>query len=172
VVHLGEPEAFPYVSESVLATVPATAGFESFALGAEPRLRRALCSTFGPVVGREAAVDALAYGWENWTRVGAMANPVGYLYRVGFTAGRRAARQLPRNLHVASVDRELVIEPKLDGALQKLSPQQRAVVVLVHGYGYSLQEAADTLGLKRTTVQNHADRAMARLRSIIGEVTL
>jgi DNA-directed RNA polymerase specialized sigma24 family protein len=157
------------VSRTVV--VPLVGGFESFAVDAEPRLRRALSSTFGPVVGREAAVDALAYGWENWSRISAMANPVGYLYRVGFTAGRRAVKQLPRNVHVASVDRELVIEPKLDDALRRLSPQQRAVVVLVHGYGYSLQEVADMLGLKRTSVQNHAERAMTRLRSIIGEVT-
>jgi RNA polymerase sigma factor (sigma-70 family) len=169
VVQPGHPEAFIDVSKSL--TVPVTSGFEAFAADAEPRLRRALCSTYGPRVGREAALDALAYAWENWAKVGAMSNPVSYLYRVGCTAAKRAVRQLPSSNYVASVDRELVIEPKLDDALRRLSPQQRTVVVLVHGYGYSLQEVADTLGLKRTSIQNHADRAIARLRSIIGEVT-
>jgi DNA-directed RNA polymerase specialized sigma24 family protein len=163
-------EAFVVVSRNVVAAPPEH-GFEPFVADAEPRLRRALCSTFGPTVGREAAVDALAYGWEHWARVSTMANPVGYLYRVGFTAGRRAVRQLPRVGSTARVDHDLVIEPKLDEALRRLSPQQRAAVVLVHGYGYSLQEVADVLELKRTSVQNHVERAMARLRISIGEVT-
>ena len=126
-----------------------------------------MCSTFGAVVGRDAALDALAYSWENWQRVAAMDNPVGYLYRVGITAGRRATRRLPRFQVTAVADHELLIEPKLDGALRQLSPQQRVAVVLVHGYGYSLQEVADVLGLKRTSVQNHVERAMARLRTSI-----
>ena len=57
--------------------------FSSFMTNAEPRLRRALVSGFGPEVGREAAVEALEYGWSNWNRVAALKNPAGYLYRVG-----------------------------------------------------------------------------------------
>ena len=169
-VQIGGAEAFVGVSRS-LEVVPLVDGFEAFAGAAEPRLRRALCGTFGPAVGREAVVDALAYGWENWARVGSMDNPVGYLYRVGFTAGRRSLRQLPRSDRAASVSPDPTVEPKLAAALQGLSPQQRAAVLLVHGYGYSLQEAADTLGVRRTSVQNHVERAMARLRTTIGEVT-
>jgi predicted RNA polymerase sigma factor len=55
--------------------------FEPFARAARPRLVRALA----PVRGEEAAdgaAEALAYAWEHWDRVGAMGNPIGYLYRV------------------------------------------------------------------------------------------
>jgi hypothetical protein len=62
--------------------------YSSFVVEVEPRLRRALTATFGPDVGREAAAEALAYGWTHWERVGAMHNPAGYLYRVGRDRGR------------------------------------------------------------------------------------
>ena len=57
--------------------------FATFMLDAEPRLRRALVAAFGSQRGREATAESLAWGWEHWTRVRAMHNPVGYLYRVG-----------------------------------------------------------------------------------------
>jgi predicted RNA polymerase sigma factor len=63
--------------------------FEAFFREAEPRLRRALIAAAGAEVGREAAAEALAYGWEHWDRVGAMENPAGYLYRVGRSKARR-----------------------------------------------------------------------------------
>ena len=66
--------------------------FERFVAGTELRLRRALTASYGPVVGRDAAVDALSWAWEHWERLQAMDNPVGYLYRVGQTA---SARYLP-----------------------------------------------------------------------------
>ena len=36
---------------------------------------------------------ALAYGWQHWDRIGAMANPVGYLFRVGQSAARTDRRR-------------------------------------------------------------------------------
>lgn len=63
-----------------------TAVFTEFVELTEPRLRRALVASYGPAVGREAAVDALSWAWEHWERIDGMQNPVGYLYRVGQTA--------------------------------------------------------------------------------------
>jgi RNA polymerase sigma factor (sigma-70 family) len=137
--------------------------FEQFVDDAEPRLRRALCAAYGTQVGREATVDALAYGWEHWHHLGTMANPVGYLYRVGETSARRqlAPRRVPPPPDPAEpVD----VEPGLAAALDHLSPQQRAVVVLVHGFGYPLREVASTLEVSMSTVRNHLARAMIRLR--------
>ncbi|MCP3878646.1 MAG: hypothetical protein GY701_09695, partial [Sulfitobacter sp.] len=57
--------------------------FEPFARITGPKLRAALMAAYGPDVGADAAAAALAYGWENWDRVSAMANPAGYLFRVG-----------------------------------------------------------------------------------------
>jgi predicted RNA polymerase sigma factor len=66
--------------------------FEEFAATFGVRLRAGLVAAFGPDAGVDAAAEALAYGWQNWNRVGAMDNPSGYLYRVGRTAARRARR--------------------------------------------------------------------------------
>ncbi len=57
------------------------------------------------------------------------------------------------------------IEPGLPDALNKLSARQRQVVVLVHGFEYTHQEVADLLGISRSSVQNHVERGLARLRS-------
>jgi DNA-directed RNA polymerase specialized sigma24 family protein len=51
-----------------------------------------------------------------------------------------------------------LLEPGLPGALAALSRRQRLVVVLVHGFGYTLHEVAELTGMRRTTVQNHSDR--------------
>jgi RNA polymerase sigma-70 factor (ECF subfamily) len=63
------------------------------------------------------------------------------------------------------------IEPKLDDALRHLSKRQRSVVFLVEGLGLTYQETADQLGISRSAVQTHLERALARLRNDLG-VTL
>lgn len=63
--------------------------FTVFVTETEPRLRHALVARFGPDSGRDATAEALAYGWEHWAKVRAMANPAGYLFRVGQTHARR-----------------------------------------------------------------------------------
>lgn len=56
-------------------------------------------------------------------------------------------------------------EPELTTAIAELSPQQRAAVLLVHGYGYSFREAADVLGVSLGSLRTHVDRGLTRLRS-------
>jgi RNA polymerase sigma factor (sigma-70 family) len=60
------------------------------------------------------------------------------------------------------------VEPKLPDALARLSERQRAVVVLVHCDGWSQSEVGELLGLSRSAVRNHLDRAMSSLRRTIG----
>jgi RNA polymerase sigma-70 factor (ECF subfamily) len=67
--------------------------FSDFFADAEPRLRRALIAAYGAERGREAAAEALAYGWEHWSRVRRMGNPLGYLYRVGQSRSRPRKRR-------------------------------------------------------------------------------
>jgi DNA-directed RNA polymerase specialized sigma24 family protein len=143
----------------------ARTGFERFAADAEPRLRIALVATYGPVDGRSAAVDALSWAWEHWDRLQTMDNPVGYLYRVGQSAVRRnASRPLPPRL-LEMVDQAFPeITPELLPALARLSPQQRSVVVLIHAFGWTQRDVAAMLGISPSTVREHLDRAVTRLR--------
>ena len=142
--------------------------FEVFFKEAEPRLHDALSACLGSELGREAAVDALAFGWENWEKVGVMANPIGYLYVVGRDRGRRSRRRRRVVVPLVEESRLPWVEPGLVGALAGLPERQRVVVTLVYGFEWTLSETADLLGLKKTTVQNHAERGLSKLRSSLG----
>ncbi len=138
--------------------------FTEFVDGCQLRLRHALMASFGPETGRDAAAEALAYGWENWDRVSEMENPVGYLYRVGQTQGRRMTRRRSPVLpHVDAVAMPWV-EPGLPSAMRRLSHKQRQVVFLLHAYDWSMTEVAELLGVSKATVQSYSDRAMRRLK--------
>lgn len=141
--------------------------FSAFMVGAEPRIQRALRAGYGPEIGREATLEAFEYGWEHWDRIGAMSNPAGYLYRVGAHCAARLCRNGRSVLLTAEVptSSEPWVEPGLDGALDHLSGPQRTAVVLIHGFGWTYREVAELLGVRRSTVQRHATRAMSKLRS-------
>ena len=144
-------------------------GFRAFAASNESRLRQALCASLGSQAGRDAAAEALAYGWEHWDRVSQMTNPVGYLFKLGRSRGRRTLRRRDPVLIVDSA-RLPEFEPGLPGALSGLSERQRLAVTLVHCFEWSLGEVAEHLGVSKGTVQRHLDRGMASLRRELGVV--
>lgn len=141
--------------------------FEAFFVDAEPRLRAVLSAAYGAELGREAAAEALAWAYEHWTKVEAMKHPIAYLYRVGQSRTRPLRRRMPpvHSVHASPLPE---IEPELDRALQSLPRRQRAAVVLVHGYGYTQAETAGLLGVKPTSVANHVNRALTKLRAELG----
>ena len=141
------------------------AGFEAFVERVKPTPLQALIATYGPVDGREAAVDALSWAWEHWDRMADVHHPVGYLYRVGQSATRRfLPRPVPVRLGEVMETRFPDVEPGLLPALAGLSEQQRTVVVLVHGYGWRQAEVARLLGVNASTVRDYLNRAINRLR--------
>jgi len=138
--------------------------FEAFVTEHEPLLRRALIGARGPAEGREATAEALAYGWEHWTTVKEMANPLGYLYRVGQSRTRR--RKVPTLARaVPTVMPE--VEPGLAPALARLTATQRVAVFLVHGCDWSHAEVARVLDVAPSTVATHVQRGMSRLRELL-----
>lgn len=54
-------------------------------------------------------------------------------------------------------------------ALRRLSPQQRAVLVLRYYEDQSEAQIAATLGVSTGSVKSHASRGLARLRVLLGE---
>jgi RNA polymerase sigma-70 factor (ECF subfamily) len=147
--------------------------FERFVAAVEPGLRRALAAGYGSEVGRDAAIDALVWAWRNWGRVRRISNPGGYLYRVGQSSARRRVRR--RHPPEAAMRPEsstgpdaLMFEPELLRALSQLSVRQRAAVVLVHGYEFTLGEAGAAMGCSSSSVRNHVARALRRLRRSLG----
>ncbi len=144
------------------------ASFEDLHEEAEPRLRVALMAAFGPHLGREAALDALAYGWEHWAKLRLLENPIGYLYRVGHRKARRANQRKTLFFPPADQPADTWVEPGLPDALSRLSVAQRRAVVLVHAYGFGLREVAQLLGVSPSTIQQHCERGLRRLRSSLG----
>lgn len=144
--------------------------FTAFATVAEPKLRYALVASHGYDRGREATQDALIYAWEHWDRICATSNPTGYLYRIATRRAMRVKHHLPL-LVEPQVDEPAPVEPGLERALSELSDKQRAAVFLVEGLGITYQEAADILGVSRSTVQTHLERGMSRLRATLGVET-
>lgn len=131
-----------------------------------PLVRRALVARYGTEVGGDAAADAIAWGWEHGQTISSMANPGGYLYRVGQTSARRAHRRLSRSAF--PVEPVWIDAPDLPGdlfdALHRLKADQRVAVLMVHGHGFSYRETADVLETTEASVRNHVHRGMRRLR--------
>lgn len=143
--------------------------FTAFVAEVEPRLRRALVSLRGAEAGRDATAEALAWAWEHWAQVTAMENPAGYLYRVGTSRSRQKRRALlPSESGSSSGTGGSPFEPGLAPALARLSERQRAVVVLVHGCGWSYTEVAEALGITKSSVGTHVARGMEQLRAELG----
>lgn len=147
--------------------------FERFAASIGLRLRRAFVARYGVELGTEAHADAMAYAWSHWPRVRTMANPAGYLYRVGQSSVRRQVRwrrhaDLPTEFGSPDSGES---DPALHDALAKLRRNQRTAVVLVHAHGYRYEEAAALMNVPVTTLRNYVNRGMAKLRSLMEEPT-
>lgn len=145
------------------------ARFRRFCLTTEPRLRRALVAAYWPDLGSDAAADALAWAWEHFERLERMATPAGCLWRVGQSSTRRERRHWrpPALLPGAAAPTE-DFEPKLTAAVAGLTTRQRVAVLLVHGHGYSLTEAAEQMDCRIRTLRNHLERALRKLRHDLG----
>lgn len=154
--------------ERILTARIVTGDFVEFVENHEPTLRRALIAACGGQAGRDAACDALAYGWEHWERIQKLDNPVGYLFKVGRNRARRKSRRRDPVFPSESSEGIPDIEPGLLPALSELSERQRTAVVLVHCYQFTLTEVGGVLNISKTTVQNHLERGMARLRRRVG----
>lgn len=143
--------------------------FEDFFAHAERALTGALVARYGPEDGRIAALEALSWAWEHWERVRSMNNPTGYLYRVGQSRvrlSRRWVHLMPmadRPAAWTNTEPDVVLAEALDS----LTTRQRQAVVLTVGYGYTQVETAALLGIKPSTVQNHAERGLFKLRSLL-----
>ena len=149
-----------------------TNDFTNFVRLAEPRLQLALGAAFGFDTAQDATAEAIAFAWENWDRISASPNPVGYLFGVGRNKARGTMRRKNRPF-LPPVDASSIpwVEPGLPRALSQLSERQREVVMLLHCFQWSLGEVAEVLGMAKGTVQIHDRRALAKLRRDLGVET-
>ena len=160
------------VKEGRLNTVDdSSASFDAFVADAQVRLRRAFVARYGVDLGVEACSESITWAYANRTRLMAMSNPVGYLYRVGQTAVRTQVRWKRAPMfppEVAENDLPLP-DDGLHVAMAKLNRDQRCAVMLVHAYGYPYADAASLLDIPVSTLKNYLNRGLARLRQLLEE---
>ncbi|MEU7861894.1 SigE family RNA polymerase sigma factor [Nonomuraea sp. NPDC049141] len=134
--------------------------------------------------GNEAEAEdllqtALERTYRNWDRV-RYANPEPYIRRVIVnTAISRARRRAI--LHIipvhtppesAAPETDIDLRRMLMDALRALPPRQRAVIVLRYWEDLGETQTAEILGCSVGTVKSQASKAMAKLRTALGDGTV
>jgi RNA polymerase sigma-70 factor (ECF subfamily) len=147
--------------------------FESFFEAERRRLFRALYLMTGDThEAEELTQDAFLKLWERWERVGAMDDPVGYLYRVAMNLARSRYRRILRAARVplawersvepysAADTRDAVVR-----ALAELAPRQRQAVVMAELLDCSAEETADLMHISTSTVRSLVSQARKAMRT-------
>jgi RNA polymerase sigma factor (sigma-70 family) len=142
-------------------------GFDALIDEIRSRLLPALVAKWGIEVGSDLCSDVEEYAWKNQSRVIAMENPLGYLYRVAQSKSRSHARWRYRNTFPSRFPDIVHEDMQLHETLQmlaELKPDQRVCILLVHAFGWTYSEVGELLGVTRSVVNHHVHRGLTRLR--------
>lgn len=167
----------PLVSKVAPGPEAMSAGhdFETFFETESPPLFRRLCLITGNRhEAEEVMQDAFLKVFERWERVSGLEDPTGYLYRTAFNVfrkrSRRAALAIRRTLGLApDVDEFAVVDARhvVGEALSKLTPRQRAALVLTELLGYGSEAAGSLLGIRAVTVRALASQGRTAMRQTL-----
>jgi RNA polymerase sigma-70 factor (sigma-E family) len=157
--------------------VTAAEDFTEFAAAAAPRLRRTaylLCGDWH--AAEDLAQTALAKAFVAWRRISKQESAHAYATRT-LVNTYLSERRLRRSGEVLSgTVPERPAEPQspddrivLLGALAKLPPKARAVVVLRYWNDLSVDQAAAVLGCSAGNVKSQSARALDKLRTLLAE---
>jgi RNA polymerase sigma-70 factor, ECF subfamily len=155
--------------QDALVTVTAEDRLELLYREHGDRLWRAVAAYAGD---REVANDAVAEAFAQALRRGeAVRDPIAWIWRTAF---RIAAGELKERGDATGLVADRAYEdaePLTDvlAALAKLSPKQRAAVVLHHYAGYPVKEVAEIVGSTSAAVRVHLNRGRNRLRELLGD---
>jgi RNA polymerase sigma-70 factor (ECF subfamily) len=123
----------------------------------------------------ELMQDAFLRVWQRWNIVQSLANPTGYLYRTAMNLAHsrwRRARVAARRAFEAPSSRDafedVEMREDLRRAMSELTPRQRVAIVLTELLGYPSAEAAETMGIRASTVRALTTQARATLRAHLG----
>ncbi len=123
----------------------------------------------------ELMQDAFLRVWQRWHIVQSLANPTGYLYRTAMNLAhsrwRRARVAARRAFQVPShrdAFEDVEMREDLRRAMAGLTPRQRVAIVLTELLGYPSAEAAETMGIRASTVRALTTQARATLRAHLG----
>jgi RNA polymerase sigma-70 factor, ECF subfamily len=119
---------------------------------------------------RDVAEEAMAEAFARaLARSGTIRDPVAWIYRTAFRLANDELRAERRRGPVPT-DVEAP-PPELSGlmdALRKISPNQRAAIVMRHVLDLDVAEIAKRMGTATPTVRVHLHRGRKRLRELLG----
>ncbi|HEX2025112.1 MAG TPA: sigma-70 family RNA polymerase sigma factor [Actinomycetota bacterium] len=118
---------------------------------------------------RDVADDAVAEGFAQALRRGeALRDPRRWVWRAAFRIAAGELKRRRRSVALSEARYEHSDLPLLlREALARLSPKQRAAVVLHHYAGYPVREVARIIGSTAPAVGVHLHRARERLRRLL-----
>ena len=126
------------------------------------------------LLAAEATDEAMLRAYQRWRQVRSMDNPDGWVYRVALNFARSRLRKTKRELVSippdVGVDPVEVSDPAVAKAVEGLSLDHRAVVVLRYYADWRLEDIAAALEIPLGTVKSRLNRAHAKLESTL-EVT-
>ncbi|MFJ7592526.1 SigE family RNA polymerase sigma factor [Streptomyces sp. NPDC097617] len=155
-------------------------GFREFAAGRAGHLYRSACLlTSGDThLAEDLVQETLGRMYLRWGRISRIDNPAAYaqtvLVRSFLThqrrrsAGERPVGELPDRREPAAAGGDPALRLTLLEALGRLSPKDRAVLVLRFWEDRSVEETADAMSTSSAAVRTRTSRALARLREQLG----
>jgi RNA polymerase sigma-70 factor (sigma-E family) len=154
-------------------------GFEQFVHATADRLYRSamlLCRDHH--LAEDLTQTTYATVYARWSTVSRADSPLAYTRMVlmrTFLSHRRLRRSSERPVEtmveVAADDGDHTTRIDLLSALACLSAGDRAVVVLRYWEDLSVAEVAEILGVRQSTCRTRAARALARLRTLLPDLT-
>lgn len=158
--------------------VAALPSFEAFYFEYRDSLARAVALAIGnPDLAADSTDEAMIRAYQRWSHVSTLERPAGWVYCVAINQSRSRLRRVARKVRYASaLGREphtdtpfsdQVGDSRLAAAVQSLTPERRAVVVLRVLMQFSEQECATALGIRPGTAKSRLYRGLAQLRAAV-----
>lgn len=132
-------------------------------------------------VGEQIAQEAFTRLYERWSGIESEEHALRFAYRTALNLAashhrserrwrslwtRRSSELVPGD--TPGPERAIGERDEVFAALRRLSPNQRASVVLVDYVGFDDREAASVLGISPSTVRVHLSRGRRALRELLG----
>lgn len=160
--------------------------FDEFVNASSSHLLRTACLlTWDDAEAEDLVQECLIQVARRWRRVQRMDLPLAYARRILVNlalAGRPSQSRRQGELghesavsraapHADAISESLEARAELVDALARISPQQRAVLVLRYFEDLSEQQVADLLGCSIGTVKSSASRGLVRIREMMMDST-
>lgn len=149
-----------------------------------PPMYRLAAAMAGPEDGRDAVQEAFVIAWRELPRLRKPEMFEAWLRRIVVNRTRNIMRARRRRPSLSldadggaafqlSTDRDFrdAVDARqaLDGPFEALSADERVILVLHYGAGYTLADVAETTDTRIGTVKSRLHSALRRLRHAIGE---